>query len=106
MNLTGLLPLRKVLQEVGISRATLWRARHSKIKDFPEPIRHLGKVYWRKQDLPALEAALFRYEGRLVFEQVQSANRKTAKLKVKKSTRRKAHRSEGPNTGQPDLFDL
>lgn len=64
-----LIAQKRVMSELNISRASLWRARNSGIKTFPAPTIVRARVYWRRTDLPALRAALAQFRGRAVFEQ-------------------------------------
>lgn len=102
-----LIPFKVVAQELGVSRATLWRARMSGIRDFPAPIIRARFVYWRRRDLEKLEDALFQYQGRVVFERERERTRKTAALKrAKAKAQSKApRRSFRRRPGQADLFE-
>lgn len=66
-----LMPQKRVAYEMGVSQATLWRARHSDLPNFPPPVVIRKKVYWKKADLAALEDALMYFQGRGVFERRQ-----------------------------------
>jgi len=101
-----LVPLKRVADEVGVSRATLWRARQSNIPDFPAPviIRHL--VYWRRADLKRLEDALMQYQGRVRFERRREAQRKVDQIKKTAAPSRKGARTRAKTKpAQPDLFE-
>lgn len=87
-----LLPLKAVAGEIGVSRTTLWRAMKSNIAGFPQPrvIRRL--VFWAKSDLPRLEEAMLKYEGRRVFERQREHQRKLKALLKGQSIRRARRR--------------
>lgn len=106
MKSKDLLPFKVVAEELGVSRTTLWRARQSLIVGFPEPTVRSRMVFWRRADLGKLEDALFRYQGRIVFERQRNAVRKISALK-------RAVAAQGPRLrrvcrrppAHPDLFE-
>lgn len=102
-----LIPFKVVAEELGVSRATLWRARLSGIRDFPAPTIRARFVYWRRRDLEKLEDALFQYQGRIVFERERERTRKTAALKRAKAiaAQEAPRRSSRRRPGQADLFE-
>lgn len=102
-----LIPLKQVAEEVGMSRTSLWRATRSNIPDFPAPVVIRRFVYWRREDLERLDAALMRYLGRVNFERQREANQKIERLKWKSKTPAKRSRQPAPLTDprEPDLFD-
>jgi predicted DNA-binding transcriptional regulator AlpA len=61
-----LIPLKRIAAQLGVSRATLWRV--SRSAGFPPPQKMLGRVFWRRRDLAAMEAALDSFQGRGAFE--------------------------------------
>jgi hypothetical protein len=101
-----MMPLKRVVTLLGVSRASLWRASKSGIPGFPPPITLRGRVYWRENDLPVLKAALLRYQGRYAFEH----ERRLAKLRAARSEARSDKKKKRPASlaasgiRQPDLF--
>ena len=84
MKLKDYLPLKAVVEDLGVSRWTLWRAAASNIPDFPKPTRVGRQVFWKKSELESLEAALMHFPGRCVFDrQRQHANKLKALVKTK-----------------------
>jgi predicted DNA-binding transcriptional regulator AlpA len=69
------IPLKRIAAQLGVSRATFWRV--SCDADFPAPQKIRGRVFWRRRDLPAMEAALDAFQGRSAFER----NRRQAKAR-------------------------
>lgn len=63
-----LVPLKRVLEAVGVSRATLYRAALSGIEGFPEPTIKRRRVYWRAKEIEAIERGLDGYQGRGEFD--------------------------------------
>jgi predicted DNA-binding transcriptional regulator AlpA len=107
MKRRDLVPLKVVAEEMGMSRASLWRARQSEIPGFPEPVIIRQLVYWRKGDLEKLEAALLQYRGRIAFERNREAGRKIkaaerSRSASKKKLRRSKQDAQGP--AQRNLF--
>lgn len=103
-----LIPLKQVAEEVGMSRTSLWRACRSDIPDFPAPVIIRRLVYWKKQDLERLDAALLRYRGRVKFERAREAEQKIKRLKRNSKPavkRRKGGAPPQPDLPQPDLFE-
>jgi len=64
----ALIPHKRALARLGLSRTTVWRAMNSQIADFPAPVLVRKRIYWHEEDLPRLEQAMLRYAGRTVFE--------------------------------------
>lgn len=101
-------PLKRVAAEIGVSRATLWRASKCSIPGFPSPHIARGRVFWRIADLPALEAALDSFQGRSAFERGRRHAKACKALAQVVATRtKKARRGTQVATDlrQPDLFD-
>lgn len=99
-----LVPQKRIAAELGVSRSSLWRASRSAIAGFPPPVVLRARVYWLRTDLPALRAAMERFEGRSAFE----AGRRHAKARVAQAeaTALKPKRRKQANVvPQPDLFD-
>lgn len=99
-----LIPLKRVAEEVGMSRTSLWRATRSDIPDFPPPVVIRRLVYWKRQDMERLDAALLRYRGRVDFERQREAKQRIERLKKTRptSTPRQLSAKRPPH---PDLFD-
>ncbi|MBX3429984.1 MAG: hypothetical protein KF779_10410 [Hyphomonadaceae bacterium] len=102
-----LVPLKQVAEEVGMSRTSLWRACRSNIPDFPAPLVIRRLVYWRRDDLERLDAALMRYLGRVHFERQREATQKIERLKRKSRAPAKRSRQLSSRTkpSEPDLFE-
>lgn len=102
MKLKNYLPLKAVVEDLGVSRWTLWRAAASDIADFPQPTRVGRQIYWKKSEVEALEAALLRYTGRCAFDRKRKHEKKMKTLlKTKKSAAPRKRADEPP---QRDLF--
>lgn len=102
MKLRDYLPLKAIVEDLGVSRWTLWRAARSDIPDFPKPIKVGRQLFWKKTELDALEAALLRFEGRCVFDRKR---RHQKKLKALTKTRASAApRKRAQAVAQQDLF--
>ncbi len=93
-----LIPLKRVLDKVGVSRATLWRASRSGMEGFAPPTIVRGRLYWKKMELPAIENALDDYQGRGAFDRQRQRDRRRTEsrrqelLQVVAKSRRKKHR--------------
>ncbi len=98
-----LIPQKRVMAELEISRSGLWRAKQSNIDGFPAPTIVRGRLYWRPSELPALRAALDQFRGRKAFEQNRRHARAVAARAESTGLRAKARRAK-PATAQPDLF--
>lgn len=64
-----LLGVKAVIDALGVSRTTFWRARASGIEGLPAPILIGGRLHWKASDLERLGDAMLQYQGRCVFEQ-------------------------------------
>mgnify|MGYP000893523256 CR=1 FL=1 len=76
MKLKNYLPLKAVVEDLGVSRWTLWRAAGSGIAGFPQPTKVGRQIYWKKSEIETLEAALLRFEGRCAFERKRNHEKK------------------------------
>lgn len=103
MRRKDLIPQKAVADELCVSITTLWRARSSKLEDFPPPVIVQGAVFWRKGDLDQLEEALLKFKGRGVFERNREAERKLKRLRAAKPAAPTA--KPPPRPPQRDLFD-
>jgi predicted DNA-binding transcriptional regulator AlpA len=104
MKRSDLVPFKVVVEEMGLSRASIWRAAQSDIPGFPKPVIIRRLVYWKKAVLTALEDALFRYKGRIAFGREREASRKIAAMKrAKAAAPRKRPQASAPRP-QRDLF--
>jgi hypothetical protein len=100
-----LIPLKRIAARLGVSRATLWRVTRS--SGFPAPVKMLGRIYWRACDLPDMEAALDRFQGRSAFERERRhAKARQAATKAMAAVAKKPKRVRTPigALAQPDLF--
>jgi predicted DNA-binding transcriptional regulator AlpA len=102
MKLKDHLPLKVVVDDLGVSRWTLWRAARSDIPDFPKPIKVGRRLYWKRTELDALEAALLRFEGRCAFDRKRQQERVVKALT--KARAAAAPRKRTPRAIQRDLF--
>lgn len=105
MKKRDLIPLKVVVDEQCVSRATLWRARNAGIPGFPAPVVIRQQVFWKRGDMDKLEAALMLYRGRVEFERTRQAEKKVARLKVQALLNGRRKRPSQGKRGQPDLFD-
>jgi len=102
MKLKNYLPLKAVVEDLGVSRWTLWRAAASDVAGFPQPTRVGRQIYWKKSEIEPLEAALLRFEGRCVFDRKRKHEKK---VKALTKTRAAATpRKRAPRQVQQDLF--
>ncbi len=107
MKLKDYLPLKAVVEDLGVSRWTLWRAAASDIPAFPKPTRVGRQIYWKKSEMDALETALMQFKGRCVFDRQRHHQRVTEKLvsaKRRAAPKQKQKPPEPPLPGQRDLF--
>jgi len=105
VKLRDYLPLKAVVEDLGVSRWTLWRAAASGIPDFPKPTRVGRQIYWKRSELEALETALLRFEGRCAFDRKRQHEKKVKAL-TKARTRDMAASRKLPQSAsqQQDLF--
>lgn len=105
MKLKELVPLKAVVEDLCVSKSTLWRARQSNLPGFPKPTILRRQVFWRKSELDALETALMQFAGRSAFD-AQRANAKTvaAIMKRKRAAKPKRRQSPRRNATQQELF--
>jgi predicted DNA-binding transcriptional regulator AlpA len=103
VKLKDYLPLKAIVEDLGVSRWTLWRAARSDIPDFPKPKKVGRQLYWKKTELDALEAALLRFEGRCVFDRRRKHEKKVKAL-TKSRVAAGAPRKLETRATQQDLF--
>jgi predicted DNA-binding transcriptional regulator AlpA len=101
---TDLVPFKAVVEEMCMSRASIWRAARSNIPGFPSPVVIRRRVFWRRSDLAALEDALFQYPGRIAFEHRRDTSRKFAAMQRAKAGVEPKRARRTPTEGQRDLF--
>lgn len=104
MKLKDYLPLKAVVEDLGVSRWTLWRAAASDIPDFPKPTRVGRQVFWKKSEVDALEAALMRFQGRCVFDRQRAHSKKIKALTERRPRSTRPKRQETPVVDQQELF--
>nr|WP_281719649.1 hypothetical protein [Nitrosomonas nitrosa] len=102
MKLKNYLPLKAVVDDLGVSRWTLWRAAASDIVGFPQPTRVGRQIYWKKSEIELLEAALLRFEGRCAFDRKRKHEKKIKALTKRRAAA--APRKRAPRQVQQDLF--
>jgi predicted DNA-binding transcriptional regulator AlpA len=103
MRTQTLVPLKKVIHDLGVSRTTMWRAMRCNIEGFPAPVVIRRRVHWRNADIEQLEAALLCYEGRCAFDRQQLRRRLLA---MKSAQRGRSNSKRKRFTAQQgDLFD-
>ncbi len=101
------IPLKQVAAELGVSRATLWRASRSGIAGFPAPTNQRGRTFWRREELSALEAALDVFRGRGAFERARRHARACnalAQVVANRAARPQRRKQVASELRQPDLF--
>lgn len=110
----SLVPLKRVLDEIGVSRATLWRALNSGIEGFPKPTIVRRRVFWTTEGLRRLETALDEFRGRCVFDakrarELQHTGSRHQALALLKQDKRRMKRRlihpRSPDTAQRDFFE-
>ncbi|MDX2275443.1 MAG: hypothetical protein NW206_08330 [Hyphomonadaceae bacterium] len=102
MKRKDLLPLKAVVDELGVSRWTLWRAARSNLPGFPPPTVMGRRIFWRKAEIETLEAALMQFQGRCAFDNKRRHDKVLKVAKQSKARTRKDQRTR-PTT-QQDLF--
>lgn len=63
-----LVPHKRALACLGLSRTSVWRALGSDVPNLPTPVVVRRRLFWRQADLEALKQAMLYYEGRCAFE--------------------------------------
>lgn len=104
MKRAELVPLKQVAAQLGVSRATIWRARMSGIAGFPAPVMVSRYVFWKRSELERLEDALLRYQGRVKFESRREAQTRIDTLKGRVKSKR-VEKRRVKYSRQPDLFE-
>ncbi len=105
MKLKELVPLKAVVEDLCVSKSTLWRARNSDLPGFPKATIIRRQVFWKESELGALEDALILFKGRAVFdEQRANTKRVDAIMKRKGAAKRKRRQSLRRDTAQQELF--
>ena len=100
-----LVPLKRVLGEIGISRSTLWRALNSKIPGFPDPTLVGRRLHWTREELVAIDRAMGVYRGRVAFDAMRRRDRaRFALIQLKQAERRQ--RRKAIRVRMPDQVDL
>jgi predicted DNA-binding transcriptional regulator AlpA len=102
VKLKDYLPLKAIVEDLGVSRWTLWRAARSDMTDFPKPKKVGRQLYWRKTELDALQAALLRFDGRCVFDRKRGHEKKVRALTRLRAVA--APRKRAARVAQRDLF--
>jgi predicted DNA-binding transcriptional regulator AlpA len=107
------LPLKRVLELIGVSRSTLWRVSGSGIDGFPKPKVHGRRLFWREKDIPAILRCIEAFEGRNVFDRKKKHERRRrekqyAVLTELRQPKSRARRGRGgqKKSSQGDLFGL
>lgn len=104
MKLKNYLPLKAVVEDLGVSRWTLWRAAASDLPGFPKATKVGRQIYWKKSEMDALEAALMQFKGRCVFDR-QRAHAKKVKALTRAKVKAPGRKNTTPATAnQRDLF--
>lgn len=70
------LPLKRVLELIGVSRSTLWRVSGSGMDGFPRPQVRGRRLFWRQQEIPAISRCIEAFEGRNVFDRKKKNERR------------------------------
>ena len=104
VRMRDLVPQKRIASELGVSRSSLWRASRSAIPGFPSPVVLRARVYWLRSDLPALRAAMDRFQGRSAFEAERRHARARTALAEATGLKPK-RRKQASAIPQPDLFD-
>lgn len=110
-----LVPHKKMLVKLGLSRTSVWRALQSPAKDFPRPIVVRRKLSWRAEDLPLIADAMKCYAGRGHFDKARRVEKLSAhaarkvraigQSKQRGCTKEKGREKNALDKRQLDLFD-
>src|SRR5689334_1656282 len=100
----NLVPQKAIASDLCVSLVTLWRARQSGIPDFPAPVVIRNMIFWRKEDVPKLEDALMRFEGRCKLEQRRTGIKRNATLLASRPKLKRPGTFHRPDERQQDLF--
>lgn len=103
-----LVPLKRVLEHVGVGRVTLWRALNSGL-EMPKPTIVRRRVFWTAREIQALDHALDSYRGRVVFEERRRQDRLLSELQIcvaAQNQPRRLRRRGRPNAPQLELFAI
>ena len=104
MKLKDYLPQKAVADDLGVSLATLWRARNSDLPGFPKPTIIRGHVFWKKSELQTLEGALMHFKGRSTFEAHRAHAKKVQALAKGRSAAKRKRRTPPRHAAQQELF--
>jgi predicted DNA-binding transcriptional regulator AlpA len=105
-----LVPLKRVLDKIGASRTTLWRALNSDVEGLPKPTIVGRRLYWTPSQIAALGSCLRVFQGRSAFERRRDRDRaleaheNLVRLKARVQRRRRAGRGQAQMQDQTDLF--
>ncbi len=110
-----LVPHKKMLVKLGLSRTSVWRALQSRAKDFPKPVIVRRKLSWRAEDLPLIADAMKCYAGRGHFDKARRVEKLSAhaarkvrgvrQSKQRRGTKGKGQEEPALDKRQLDLFD-
>jgi len=101
-----LVPLKRVLEHVGVGRVTLWRALNSGV-EIPKPTIVRRRVFWKAREIQILDHALDGYKGRVAFEARRRQDRLLSELQScadAQKPQRKLRRKARANAPQLELF--
>jgi predicted DNA-binding transcriptional regulator AlpA len=98
-----LVPMKQVLEEVGASRTTLWRAMHSGIDGFPKPTMRGGRVFWKRSEIAKVDAGLGAYKGRVQFD--TKRRQQQAHVQLDRRIKLRAPKKRKPVEEPPTLCD-
>lgn len=102
MKFKDYLPQKAVADDLGVSLATLWRARNSDLPGFPKATIIRGAVFWKKSEVQALEDALMHFRGRSTFEAHRAHAKKVQTLSRQRPKRKR--RASRTHPTQQELF--
>lgn len=110
-----LIPHKKMLVKLGLSRTSVWRAMQSRAKDFPKPVIVRKKLSWWVEDLPLIADAMKGYSGRGHFEKARLVEKLSARAaskacavgqaKQRRGAKGKGREKPALDKRQLDLFD-